>query len=72
MRRALYLAASANDSADAATTDTGRRGEGAALAQLEERGEADKYRASGEPIYLIGVEFSRDTRTVSAFAVEHV
>ena len=45
-------------------------GEGAALAQLRERGYADKYRASGDPIHLIGVEFSRETRNVTAFAVE--
>ena len=43
---------------------------GAALAQLKERGYADKYRASGEPIHLIGVEFSRETRNVTAFEVE--
>ena len=42
---------------------------GSALAQLQERGYADKYRASGEPIHLIGVEFSRDTRNVTAFEV---
>ena len=42
---------------------------GAALAQLQERGYADKYRAQGEPIHLIGVEFSRDTRNVTAFEV---
>ena len=42
---------------------------GAALAQLQERRYADKYRARGEPIHLIGVEFSRDTRNVTAFAV---
>ena len=44
--------------------------EGAALTQLKERGYADKYRASGERIYLIGVEFSRETRNVTAFEVE--
>ena len=44
--------------------------EGAALTQLRERGYADKYRASGEPIHLIGVEFSKSTRNVTAFAVE--
>ena len=43
---------------------------GAALAQLKERGYADKYRASGEPIHLIGVEFSKETRNVTAFAVQ--
>ena len=46
--------------------------EGAALAQLKERGYADKYRASGEPIHLIGVEFSKETRNVTAFEVERV
>ena len=45
-------------------------GEGAALAQLKARRYADKYRASGEPIYLVGVEFSRDARNVTACAVE--
>ena len=38
-----------------------------ALAQLRERGYADKYRASGRPIHLIGVEFSKETRNVAAF-----
>ena len=42
-------------------------GPGAALAQLRERGYAAKYRGRGEPIHLIGVEFSRKTRTVTAF-----
>ena len=42
---------------------------GSALAQLQARGYADKYRARGEPIHLIGVEFSRDTRNVTAFEV---
>ena len=42
---------------------------GAALAQLRERGYADKFRARGEPIHLIGVEFSRETRNVTAFEV---
>ena len=42
---------------------------GSALAQLRERGYADKYRGRGEPIHLIGVEFSRKTRNVTAFEV---
>ena len=45
-------------------------GEGAAMAQLKERRYAEKYRGAGEPIHLIGVEFSRDTRNVAAFAAE--
>ncbi|MDD9987217.1 MAG: PD-(D/E)XK nuclease domain-containing protein [Spirochaetaceae bacterium] len=40
---------------------------GSALAQLRERGYADKYRGRGEPIHLIGVEFSREKRNVTAF-----
>ena len=32
---------------------------GSALAQLQERRYADKYRALGQPIHLIGVEFSK-------------
>ena len=40
---------------------------GSALAQLQARRYADKYRATGEPIHLIGVEFSRATRNITAF-----
>ena len=43
---------------------------GAALAQLKERHYADKYRGLGQPIYLIGVEFSKGERNLVAFAVE--
>ncbi len=42
-------------------------GAGAALAQLRERGYAAKYRGRNETIHLIGVEFSRKTRTLAAF-----
>ena len=42
-------------------------GPGAALAQLRERGYAAKYRGRGKSIHLIGVEFSRKTRTLTAF-----
>ncbi len=44
--------------------------EGRALAQIKARGYAERYRASGEPIHLIGVEFSRERRTVVGFEVE--
>ena len=43
---------------------------GAAMAQLQERRYADKYRARGEPMYLIAVEFSKDARNLAAFTVE--
>ena len=47
-----------------------REPEGRALAQLKERDYAAKYRHLGQPIHLIGVEFSRVERNVAAFAVE--
>ena len=37
------------------------------VAEMMDRRYADKYRATGEPIHLIGVEFSRDTRNLTAF-----
>ena len=43
--------------------------QGAAMAQLKERGYADKYRGLGQPIHLIGVEFSKDARNVTGFDV---
>jgi hypothetical protein len=46
--------------------------EGGALAQIKARGYADKYRAEGLPVHLIGVEFSRAQRTVVGFEVESV
>ena len=44
--------------------------EGTALAQLREKGYADKYRELGLPVHLIGVEFSRKERNIVAFSVE--
>jgi hypothetical protein len=44
--------------------------EGRALEQLEARGYAEKYRTAGQPIHLIGVEFSREQRLVVGFEVE--
>ena len=41
--------------------------EGAAMAQLQAKGYADKYRDLCEPIHLIGVEFSRETRNLIGF-----
>ena len=43
--------------------------EGAAMAQLQEKGYADKYRGLDQPIHLIGVEFSKNTRNITAFEV---
>ena len=44
--------------------------QGKALQQIKDRGYAEKYRARGEPIHLIGVEFSKDSRNVVGFEVE--
>lgn len=44
---------------------------GKALQQLKDRAYADKYRALGQPIHLIGVEFSKVQRSVVGFEVEH-
>ena len=47
-----------------------RAGRGAAMAQLRERGYADKYRHLGEPVHLVAVEFSAETRNVAGFKAE--
>ena len=47
-----------------------RTSSGTALRQLQARDYAAKYRGRGEAIYLVGVEFSRETRNVAAFEVE--
>lgn len=44
--------------------------EGRALQQLKDRGYVEKYRTGGGPIYLIGVEFSRERRNLVGFAWE--
>jgi len=46
--------------------------DGRALEQIKARGYADKYRASGKPIHLIGVEFSSAQRQIVAFDVETI
>ena len=45
-------------------------GDGSALSQLKAKGCVDRYRGRGQPIHLIGIEFSRETRTLAAFDVE--
>ncbi len=44
--------------------------QGRALEQLKARNDAAKYQALGQPIHLIGMEFSKDQRQVVGFAVE--
>ena len=43
---------------------------GEAMSQLKAKGYADKYRSPGQPVRLIGVEFSRQDRNIAAFEVE--
>ena len=42
-------------------------GPGTAMAQLKRKGYADKYRALGETVHLVAVEFSSTSRNVVAF-----
>ena len=42
-------------------------GAGKALAQLKARGYAAKYMGSGEPVHLVGIEFSSKERTLAHF-----
>ena len=46
--------------------------EGRALQQLKDKHYADKYQADGQAIYLIGVEFSKESRNIVGFEVEQV
>ncbi|MGB1311850.1 MAG: ATP-binding protein [Leucothrix sp.] len=43
---------------------------GKALAQIKEKAYADKFVSRKQPIHLIGVEFSKDSRNVVGFEVE--
>ena len=44
--------------------------EGEALEQLRTKRYADKYRHLGQPIHLVAVEFSRESRNLAAFEVQ--
>ena len=44
--------------------------EGRALTQIKARGYADKYRVLGQPMHLIGSDFSCERCTVVSFGVE--
>lgn len=44
-----------------------RTGTVGALEQLQTRGYADQYREKGEPVHLVGVEFSAETRNLTRF-----
>ena len=45
---------------------------GAALRQLKERRYADRYLGRGEPVHLVGLEFSVKTRNLAGFEAETV
>ena len=44
-----------------------RASPGAALAQLKERGYAEKHRRPGRPVHLVGIHFSEDSRSIVEF-----
>ncbi len=46
--------------------------EGKALEQLQNRNYAQKYQSLNQPIHLIGVEFSKDSRSVVGFEVQSI
>ena len=48
----------------------GIRTEGKVLAQLKAKNYAEKYKSRGVLIHLIGIEFSKETRSVVGFEVE--
>ena len=53
-------------------TVPGSRGSGRALRQLKAKGYAAQHLASGRPVHLVGVEFSRETRNVALVEWETV
>jgi hypothetical protein len=44
--------------------------EGRALQQIKDKHYADKYRGSGAPVFMIGVEFSKESRNIVGYEVE--
>ncbi len=46
--------------------------EGSALAQIKKRGYADKYKSKFKDVYLIGVEFSSESRNIVGYEWEKV
>ncbi|PWR00606.1 ATP-binding protein [Leucothrix pacifica] len=46
--------------------------EGKALQQIKDKAYADKFVGNGQPVYLLGVEFSKDQRNIVGFDVERV
>jgi hypothetical protein len=44
--------------------------EGTALQQIIDKGYAHQHQASGQPIHLIGVEFSKTSRSVVSFEAQ--
>jgi hypothetical protein len=44
--------------------------DGKALQQIKDKRYADKYRGLNQPVYLIGVEFSKESRNIVGFEIE--
>lgn len=65
-----YVAGSATDGGrELLAAGSAFRGAWASLASPEKRGYAEKYRHLGQPVDLIGVEFSKAERNIAAFEV---
>jgi hypothetical protein len=47
-----------------------RSGDGSPLAQLREKGYAEKYRADGRPLRQVGVVFDAESRNIEAWETE--
>jgi hypothetical protein len=50
----------------------GEEATGEALAQLQTKGYAEKYRALGRQVWLVGIEFSKRLRQIVGVAVENI
>lgn len=50
----------------------GDQADGSALRQIKEKDYAAPYRGQGEPIHLIGIEFSKTKRALLGWQVETI
>ncbi len=65
LRRAIQAICEGRDAGDLTTME-----DPAALQQIKDKGYAQKYLGRGEPVHLIGVEFSKASRNIVRFEVQ--
>ncbi len=53
-------------------TDGSQQENNPALSQIKDKGYYEKFTASGQPIYLMGIIFDKEKRNISSFEVEKV